>query len=58
MEKSFNAWFVALLLYAKERGEPDLIDPNTPESYREYWDDGDDIAICFEDEYDARGDGE
>ena len=55
MDAAFELWFQALLLYARERGEPDLIDRNSPETYMEYFDDGDDIATCFEDEYDARG---
>jgi hypothetical protein len=44
---SFAEWWDALLKFAVHLGADDAIDIHNPESYLEYWEDGDSPEDCF-----------
>ena len=47
-DRAFESWFQSLQLQAQKRGYVDLIDYRSRESYREYYDDCDDVEEVIE----------
>lgn len=47
-DHKFELWFQSLQYHAQKRGYVDLIDYRNRESYREYFDDGDDVEDVIE----------
>lgn len=45
--QAFESWFAALYEIAFSRGCPEIINMDDPDSYRDYYDDGDSPEECF-----------
>ena len=41
--KNFDEWFACLIMYSRERDLEYIINKDDPESYREYYEDGDSV---------------
>lgn len=49
----FESWFNHLVIYARDDNNEDLINKEDPESYRDYWEDGDSPEDTYYAELDA-----
>lgn len=47
---NFDEWYAEIIRIATDRGHPEVISPDK-ESYREYFDDGDDPESVVSDEF-------
>ena len=53
MHATFEHWFAALIEYAKSEDQPDLVNEEDPDSYLEYFEDGDSPEEAYFSELDA-----
>ena len=51
---TFEVWFKELLKVAEERDAVDLIDQSDPQTYLEYFDDGDSPEDAFDSEWESQ----
>jgi len=51
---TFEDWFKLLVTYAKGHSDAKIIDESNPDTYLEYFDDGDSPEDCFDAEFEAQ----